>query len=141
EGNTLPAAIFEMSSKKTIRNDLGLKFKQYEQLGVREYFLFDPDRRVLLPALQGFRLVNGRYDRIVSADDTLESELGFRVRIEGKILRLSDVHTGQPVLFPAEQTEVIRQRAEQEKRRADDLAAEVERLRRQLGLAGGGPSA
>jgi Uma2 family endonuclease len=132
EGNTLPAAIFEMSSKKTVKSDLGPKFKQYEKLGVREYYLFDPDRRVLLPALQGFRLVGGRYDRIESVDDALESDLGFRVRIEGKILRVSDVRTGQPVLFPAEQAELIRQRAESEKRRADELAAENERLRRML---------
>jgi Uma2 family endonuclease len=148
EGNTLPAAIFEMSSKKTIQNDLGVKFKQYEQIGVREYFLFDPDRRVLLPALQGFRLVDGRYDRIVSVDDTLESELGFRVRIEGKILRLSDVRTGQPVLFPNEQAEANRQRAEQERQRADNerqradrLEAELQRLRQALGGSDAGKTA
>jgi Uma2 family endonuclease len=125
EGNTLPAAIFEMSSKKTIKNDTGVKYQQYQQLGVREYFLCDPDHRVLDPALQGFRLVNGQYDKIPWVGDTIESELGFRVRIEEKILRLTDVRTGRPVLFPAEQAQVARERA-------NELSAEVERLRRLL---------
>ncbi len=134
EGNTPPAAIFEISSKKTIAKDLDQKYKRYEQLGVREYFLFDPDRRVLTPALQGYRLVGGRYERVESVDDVLESDLGFRVRIEGKILRLINVHTGQPVLFPAE-------RAELERQRADQLAAEVQRLRQMLGGGNEGPGA
>jgi Uma2 family endonuclease len=140
EGNTLPAAIFEMSSKKTIKSDRGPKFKQYERLGVREYFLFDPDCRVLQPALQGFRLVDGRYQRIAAADDMLESDLGFRLRIEGKILRLIDVRTSEPVLFPAEQAEAVRARAEREWRRAEQLVAENERLRRLL-VERGGPAA
>jgi Uma2 family endonuclease len=132
EGNTLPAAVFEMSSKKTIKSDLGPKFKQYARLGVHEYFLFDPDCRVLQPALQGFRLVDGRYRRIAAADDVLESDLGFRLRVEGKILRLIDIRTDEPVLFPAEQ-------AEAERQRADQLEAEVRRLRRQLSQGGGTP--
>jgi Uma2 family endonuclease len=133
EGNTLPAAIFEMSSKKTIEKDLGVKFEQYERLGVHEYFMFDPDRRVLRPALQGYRLVNGKYTQIPAVDDTLESDLGFRLRIEGQILRLSDARTGQPVLFPAEEVELVRERAE-------TLAAEVERLKAEIAkLTGGQP--
>lgn len=147
EGNTLPAAIFEMSSRKTIEKDLGVKFKLYEQLGVHEYFMFDPDRRVLRPPLQGYRLVDGRYKPIPSIDETLESDLGFRLRIEGQILRLSDVRNGQPVLFPSEVAEVERERVEQERERAEQeheraevLAAEVERLKTELArLKGGQP--
>jgi Uma2 family endonuclease len=132
EGNTLPAAIFEMSSKKTIENDLGVKFNQYELLGVHEYFLFDPDRRVLRPALQGYRLVGGRYYQLPTVDDTLESALGFRMRIEGQILRLSDGQTGKPVLFPKEQAELARERAERERQRADEERQRAENERRQV---------
>jgi Uma2 family endonuclease len=148
EGNTLPAAIFEMSSKKTITSDLGPKYKLYEQLGVREYFLFDPDCRVLRPALQGHRLVKGRYRPIPAADDMLESGLGFRLRIEGQILRVINARTNEPVLFPSEQAEAERARANQERRRADrarrradKLAAEVQRLRALLGDSGEDPGA
>ena len=126
EGNTLPAAIFEMSSRKTIEMDLGVKFQLYERLGVHEYFMFDPDRRVLRPALQGYRLIGGKYEQIPSVDETLESDLGLRLHIEDKILRLVDVRTGDLVLFPSEE-------AEQERERAENLEAEVERLKMELG--------
>jgi ATP phosphoribosyltransferase regulatory subunit HisZ len=133
-----------MSSKKTIEKDLGVKFNQYQLLGVHEYFLFDPDRRVLRPALQGYRLVGGRYDQLLTINDALESDLGFRMRIEGQILRLSDGRTGKPVLFPAEQVELAReqvererQRADEERRRVEQLEAELRALRQQLGQTGG----
>src|SRR6185369_14052944 len=99
------AAIFEMSSRKTIENDLGLKFEQYQRLGVHEYFLFDPDHRVLRPALQGHRLVEGRYQPIRMVGDMLDSDLGVRLRVEEQILRLIDARTGEPVLFPTEKAE------------------------------------
>jgi Uma2 family endonuclease len=125
EGNTVPAAIFEMSSKKTIEKDLGIKFETYQRLGVQEYFMFDPDHRVLRPPLQGYRLVNGEYKQIPHVDDMLESDLGFRLRVEDKVLRLIDPRTGEPVPFPAEEAEQARERAEQ-------LEAEVQRLRQLL---------
>jgi Uma2 family endonuclease len=131
EGNTRPAAVFEISSKKTIQNDLGSKLQQYERLGVHEYFLFDPDARVLSLALQGFRLADGRYDRISPADDALDSDLGFRVRIEGKILRLSDLRTNQPVLFPTELAEQERRRAEQARQQAEQARQQAEQARQQ----------
>jgi len=140
EDNTLPAAIFEMSSRKTIEKDLGVKFQLYEQLGVHEYFMFDPDRRVLRPALQGYRLIGGRYKQIPSVDETLDSDLGFRLHIEDRILRLTDVRTRHLVLFPSEEAEQERERAEQEHERAENFAAEVDRLRKELAkLTGGQP--
>jgi Uma2 family endonuclease len=168
EGNTLPAAIFAMSSKKTIEKDLGVKFQLYEQLGVHEYFMFDPDRRVLRPALQGYRLISGRYKQIPSDDETVESDLGLRLHIEDKILRLTDLRTGQLVVFPSEEAEQERERVEQERERveqerkrveqerkrveqereradreherAENFAAEVERLRKEIAkLTGGQP--
>ena len=56
EPKAVPAAVFEMASAKTWRADLGKKFERYETLGVREYFLFDPEGIYLEPQLQGFRL-------------------------------------------------------------------------------------
>jgi Uma2 family endonuclease len=139
EGNTLPAAIFEMSSRKTIEKDLGVKFQLYERLGVHEYFMFDPDRRVLRPALQGYRLTAGKYEQIPMIDETLESDLGLRLRIEGQILRLSDLQSGKPVLFPSEEAALERERAEEAVRQAElesqrnkVLATEIERLKNEL---------
>jgi hypothetical protein len=56
-------------------------------------------------------------------DGSLTSkELGLRLVPEGGMLRLVDARTGQKILTPAE-------RAEEATRRADELAAENERLR------------
>ncbi len=84
-----------------------------------------PKGEYLRPRLQGFRLVEGRYEPIVlDAEDRLRSEeLGFLMRPEGLVLRLFDATTGASV--PARQ-----ERVEQERRRADSLAADFEQERR-----------
>ena len=107
----------------------GGKFWRYEELGVREYFLFDPQARHLVPPLQGFRLNRTAYRRLLADDDVLESELGFRLRAEETMLRLIDAKTGQPIPTRAEAVE-------REKQRADALQAEVERLRALLNQQG-----
>jgi Uma2 family endonuclease len=129
ENGVVPAVVFEMASQGTWRDDLGVKYWRYEELGVREYFLFDPQARHLVPPLQGFRLNRTAYRRLLSADDVLESELGFKLRAEGQMLRLLDAKTGQPIPTRLERAETERLRAEQEKQRADALQSEVERLK------------
>lgn len=150
ENGAAPAVVFEMASENTWRDDLGTKFWRYEELGVREYFLFDPEGLYLVPVLQGFRLNRSAYRRLLSADDVLESELGFKLRAEGQVLRLIDAKTGQPVPTRAEAVEratqladaeqrradAEQQRAEAERQRADALQAEVDRLRTMLGQQG-----
>jgi len=156
EKNVVPAAIFEMASEGTWRDDLDDKFDSYEQLGVREYFLFDPEGLHLVPPLQGYRLQGRAFRR--QRTNAVESELGFRLRAEGPLLRLVDVRTGEPIPTRAEaadranceaeearrEIEEAEREAEQAEReadaaqqRADALAAEVEQLKR---LLAGGPS-
>lgn len=136
ETGAVPAVVFEMASRSTVNEDLGEKFWKYEELGVREYFLFDPEATHLVPVLQGFRLSGSSYRRLVQTNDELESELGFRLRSEGTMLRLIDARTGRPIPTRAEAVEVERDRADNaqlsaaaERERADALAAEVERLK------------
>lgn len=143
ENGAVPAVVFEMASENTWREDLGTKFWRYEELGVREYFLFDPEGLYLVPVLQGFRLNRSAYRRLLSSDDVLESELGFKLRAEGQMLRLIDSRTGQPILTRAEAVERATQLADAEQRRADAeqqranaLQAEVDRLRAMLGQQG-----
>lgn len=133
EGNVRPAAIFEMSSRKTIKKDLGEKFAQYETLGVREYFLFDPEVKVLNPPLQGFRLYGGKYRPLRPRRGELTSALGFRLRKEELLLRVIDAQTGEVVPTEGEL-------AERERRRADEAVAELERIREQLRRLSGGQS-
>ena len=93
----------------TVNEDLGEKFWKYEELGVREYFLFDPEAVHLVPVLQGFRLSGTSYRRIIPLNDEIESELGFRLRMEGTMLRLLDARTGGPIPTRAEAVEAERE--------------------------------
>ena len=69
----------------------------YERLGIKEYFLFDPLEEYLQPRLQGFTLVQGRYQALpLSSEGELVSrELGLILRPQGDLLRLIDSYTGQ----------------------------------------------
>lgn len=51
-----PTVVFEITSRSTRLEDLGMKRFLYAQLGVQEYFLYDPLGEYLRPSLQGFRL-------------------------------------------------------------------------------------
>ena len=128
--NAVPAVIFEVSSDETTDEDLHGKRDLYARLGVREYYLFDPLADCLDPQLQGFHLVGKRYEPMpAAADGGLTSPLlGLRLRADGQQVRLIDLETGQPMRNVLEQSQAL----EAESRRADALAAEVERLRRML---------
>ena len=142
-----PAAVFEMASQKTWKKNLTTKLKRYEKLGVKEYFVFDPEDLYLEHPVLGFRLRGTQYRRIRRGVREPVSELGFRLKAEGIMLRLIDAATGQPVLTRAEQVEAavaradavqaradaVQARADAEQARADALAAEVERLKKLLG--------
>jgi Uma2 family endonuclease len=55
-----PCVEFEISSERTWRDDLGEKRALYEQLGVPEYFIFDPEGEFLEPKLRGYRPRKGK---------------------------------------------------------------------------------
>lgn len=108
-----PSVVFEITSRKTRREDTGKKRDLYRQLGVREYFLFDPLGDYLHPPLQGFSLVGSDYEPMApAANDSLQSEvLGLEVHRHGQNIRLWDPQ------------------AQRRLSSYDELAAEVARLR------------
>ncbi len=124
EEQVIPCTLFEIASKRTWRVDVGEKRQLYARLGVKEYFVFDPEGRYLNPVLQGFR--TRKHQPIPMkprADGGLGSrELGLRMVPEGAMLRLIDPRAGQRILTRSE-------RSEQQCQRAEALQAEVERLR------------
>ena len=89
EGRT-PNAVIELSSSSTRREDIGKKFRIYQDvLKVREYFLFDPYEDYLDPSLQGYRRRNGLLHPIKMVDGRLPSrELGLHLERSGIALRL-----------------------------------------------------
>ncbi len=119
ENHAVPAVIIEIASQGTWREDLYEKRPLYERLGVREYFLFDPEALYLRPALQGFRrsdqglLVPIEPD---AGDRLLCQELGLYLRAEGAMIRLTDARTGQPVWTKDEQIARLQAQLEQAQR-------------------------
>ena len=99
-----PTVVFEITSRSTRLEDLGMKRFLYAQLGVQEYFLYDPLDEYLRPSLQGYRLEDEEYARIPSERElVLRSEaLGLELRLENGRLRVVHPETGEPLLTPAE---------------------------------------
>ena len=100
-----PDFVLETASPSTWREDVGPKRSTYAQLGVREYFLFDPRSEFLAPRLQGYRLVGGEYERLTaveSIDRTLilpSDVLGLELRAKaGGEMRFHDPATGEDLL-------------------------------------------
>ncbi len=124
ENGAIPVAVFEMASRGTWRDDLDDKYDRYEQLGVREYFLFDPQGLYLVPPLKGYRLHGTTYRRLRT--NRIESELGFRLEVEGTMLRLIDARTGEPIPTRAEAAQRANQLAENERQRAENEGQRAE---------------
>lgn len=122
-----PTLIVEVTSDSTRSEDLSRKKDLYQRLGVQEYFLYDPLQDYLDPALQGFRLLNGRYQPIpVGPGGALASETtGATLRIEERGIRVLDTATGKPILSNEELRALQRVTDD----RIARLEAEVERLR------------
>jgi len=112
-----PEAVCEISSRETWAEDLHKKFQLYARLGVREYFIFDPEYDYLYETLLAFRLEDGIYEPIAVTDGRVRSEaLGLEPVDTGTTLRLFNPETGQ---FLPTRAEIEAARAQAEAERAD----------------------
>jgi Uma2 family endonuclease len=121
EEGQVPQVVFEMTSQGTQKQDQEQKKLLYEQLGILEYWLFDPKGEWVNGKLQGYRLQDEIYQPIT---DGLCQPLGLRVAVEGELLRFYRVDTGAKLLIPTELAEL----AQQERQRADKLAKHLRSL-------------
>lgn len=132
EEGKAPDFVMEFSSKSTYKNDLGRKKTRYANMGVREYFLYDPERSYLSDSLMGNRLnENGKYDAIeYLPHGGLHSEvLGIEFRIQGDEIALLDTSSGEWIQTPEEKASAATQREADARQQAE---AEVIRLRSEL---------
>jgi Uma2 family endonuclease len=144
EGRT-PNVIFELTSRSTKTEDECFKPQIFEQIGVGEYFLYDPIAEYLKPALQGFRLSDDGYIQIEAGANgwLLSDQLGIEMGLDGISLVMRDAATQQVLMTPAEAARVALE-AEQAAREAEqaareaaeaklvELQSEVQRLRDEL---------
>ena len=138
-----PDWVLEVASPSTKKKDLDDKRCKYAEMGVPEYWLFDPKGDVYppgTPQLQGLRLVDCEYrplkSRLVDGRRMIRSEvLGLDVRVDGKLLRFRDVATGRDIQHRGE-VEADKERAQAQTRQevAQRKAAEV-RAQRQSARA------
>ena len=122
EGGYGPDFILEVTSKSTRREDEGRKKAIYEELGVREYWQFDPTADYLMPQLKGHRLgVGGKFERVVleRRGELLlaPSLLGLELHLRDDELRLFDPNRGY--LRTHEEESAAREEAEQARRQAE----------------------
>jgi Uma2 family endonuclease len=139
EEGVAPAVIFEVTSRKTRREDEEEKPRVYAGLWVKELYLFDPEGEYLRPRLKGFQLVGGRYEPMAAdADGRLFSpELGLQLAIEEDLLRLIDPATGLPLPTDAEKDEKLRRitgEVKEAQREAEQAKREAEQARREAEL-------
>lgn len=118
-----PDVVFEITSASTRREDLGTKRVLYADLGVKEYFVFDPTGEDLRPSLRAFRLSGSDYQPL--KEPVFSEVLGLELQIVDKRLRLFDPRAGRRLLTPIEEA-AAREAAEAEVER---LRAELERLK------------
>jgi Uma2 family endonuclease len=117
-----PDFVLEITSRRTRREDQETKPATYARLGVQEYWQYDPTGDYLVPALQGFQLVEEHYEPLpvtVSPEGTRvlhSAVLGLDVSLEDGRLRFVDPATGQKRL--------THQETEQARRAAEERAAQ-----------------
>ena len=139
EEGQVPSVVFEMTSSGTKDQDQIFKKTLYEQLGVKEYWLFDPKSEWQEEQLRGYRLRGEIYETI---SDNRSEPLKLRLQAEGRLINFYREDTGEKLLIPDELAQALRDevvarqqaeaQAESERQRAEQAQAQVEQLKARL---------
>jgi len=133
EEGQVPVVIFEMTSKGTQDQDKTFKRTLYEQLGVLEYWLFDPKGEWIEEKLQGYRLRGETYEPIT---DSRSEPLQLRLVVEGKLIGFYREDNGEKLLIPDELAQALQlaeERAEQERQQRDQAQQQLAEMEATLG--------
>lgn len=133
EEGVTPQIVIELTSRKTWKEDLQTKWRLYEELGVQEYFIFDPEYDYLDDPLVGYKLENGKYVELEIKDGRAKSEvLGLELVNTGETLRLFDPQTESFLPTPQE-TAIAYQELQETQKQNAELEATLARYRQQFG--------
>ncbi len=133
--NPTPDLVMEMiSPDSTWKDDVGSKYRTYQMLGIREYWLFDATGKRLTAPVVGYRLCGKVYQEISETEGRLESEvLGLDLYVRNGELRFHDPETGKDLTTHAEseaQRDTAEQQAQDAKREAQNARREAQDARR-----------
>lgn len=122
EDNIAPTVVFEILSPGNTYKEMVKKQQFYDQYGVEEYYIYDPERN----DLTGFQRQEGILTIIEDIGDRISPRLGIRFLMTPETLKVY-YPDGQPFLTTIE----LKEKANQEKLQADQaqLQAQQEKLR------------
>ena len=104
EEGSVPSVIFEITSEGTRDHDQGYKKILYEQLKVKEYWLFDPKGEWIPEQLRGYRLRGEQYDLIT---DGCSVPLKLQLQADDNLIGFYREKTGEKLLAPDELMEAL----------------------------------
>jgi Uma2 family endonuclease len=128
EGNIPPQVVFEVLSPSNRHADHIRKFNFYQDHGVEEYYVYDPDRSTL----EGWQRKGQRLREIPQMHGWVSPRLGIRFELQGGELRIYKPNGERFATYV--ELEAMREQANRER---DEARQEVERLRarmRELGI-------
>ncbi|MBW4696588.1 MAG: Uma2 family endonuclease [Aphanocapsa lilacina HA4352-LM1] len=152
EEGQVPAVVFEMTSATTQNKDKSFKKNLYAQLGVQEYWLFDPKGEWIPEQLEGYRSLTVEVDDeltpvFLPITDGCSQALGLRLQVEGALIGFYRLDTGEKLLIPTElaaglrttaarleEEQLARQLAEQRAEKAEQLASALAERLRSMGV-------
>lgn len=136
EGNVAPQVVFEILSPGNRVMEMLKKEQFYDQYGVLEYYVYDPDDN----ALAGWQRVAGQWQRLDLQQSWVSPLLGVRFELTPETLRLyrpdgsrfeTFTELLERVATERQATAAALAQAEAARQEAEALRAEVQRLRQQ----------
>lgn len=120
-----PDVVIEISSRTTWKEDFQKKFILYQTIGVKEYYIFDPEYKYLAEPLVAYHLKNGEFQEVkLKRGRVFSPALGLEIVDTGKTLRLFNPETKSFLPTMAE--------LEKEASKVEKLQSEVEKLKAEL---------
>ncbi|BAU10999.1 hypothetical protein LEP3755_14920 [Leptolyngbya sp. NIES-3755] len=146
EDHLPPQVAFEILSPSNRLKEMTKKFKFYDDYGIEEYYIYDPDSVELV----GWIRSEGQFQIIEDLNGWTSPRLGIRFEVQPEILELyrpdgdrflTFVELGQARAQAEQRAEQERQRAEQERQRAEQERQRADRLAERLRALGIDPDA
>jgi len=142
EEDIAPQVVFEILSPGNRKGEMEKKFDFYEQYGVEEYYIYDPDTITL----KGYCRQNSKLAPITEMNGWVSPRLKIRFVLSKTALAiyqpdgrkfLTPLELDQRAKFAEQRAMIAEDKAEQEKQRAEQEKQRAERLTarlRQMGL-------
>ena len=134
EDNIAPQVVFEILSPGNTQTEMNKKLLFYDRYGVEEYYIYNPDKH----DLSGWMRSESRLDVIDPIDNWVSPRLGIKFDISGEELQIYRPDTEKFASYVEIQRRLQNAEAmvEQERQRAEEAEARVQKLAAKLQSAG-----